>query len=70
MTGSSGRLGLAGRDEIGSDPGALRPVGVSSVGVDCEAFVVTRAFWGCPVGSEPSAMASGWPDCLRTDNDK
>ena len=44
MTGSSGRLGLAGRDVIGSDPGATKAEGVKSVGVDCEGVVIVRAF--------------------------
>ena len=44
ITGSSGRLGLAGRDEIGSDPGAVKAEGVKSDGVDCEGIVIARAF--------------------------
>ena len=42
MTGSSGRFGLAGREEIGSDPGIVRAVEVS-VGVDREGLVIARA---------------------------
>ena len=44
MTGSSGRFGLAGREEIGSDPGTVRDVAVDSAGVDCEGVDTTKAF--------------------------
>ena len=37
-------MGLAGRDEIGSDPGAVKAEGVNSVGVDCEVVVIAKAF--------------------------
>ena len=37
-------MGLAGRDEIGSDPGVVKAEGVKSVGVDCEGIVIARAF--------------------------
>ena len=42
--GSSGRFGLARREEIGNDTGTVRVVGVNSVDVDCEGIVVGRAF--------------------------
>jgi len=44
ITGSSGRLGLAGREEVSNGPGTVRAAGVDFVGVDCEGFVICRAF--------------------------
>jgi len=44
ITGSPGRLGLAGREEVSNDPGTIRAVGVNPVGADCEGFIICRAF--------------------------
>ena len=54
--GSSGRLGLAGRDVIDSDPGRLRP---GSVGVGREGVVIVRAFCGWPAAPEFPVMIGG-----------
>jgi len=42
--GFLGRFDLAGGEEIGNDPGAVRTVGVNSVGAEREGFVIGRAF--------------------------
>jgi len=39
-----GRFDLAGREDIGNDPGVVRVVGVNPVGVDCGGIIIGRAF--------------------------
>ena len=44
MSRSSGRFGLAGREEIGNNRETVKAVGVNPVAMDCEGVVTVEHF--------------------------